>query len=113
MTTEKINGEHGKIIDAIHLVALQVEMIKTKQEANHASNKEQIDRILVRVSKFPCDKHIEKFEGYDIAKKVFIGTIFGIICCAVAFAVAWGGLNTSVQTHQIQAMKKFEVCCAN
>ena len=112
MAPEKINGEHGKIIDAIHLVALQLEMVKTKQEANHNSNKEQIERILAKVNRLPCEAHIEKFEGYDITRKVLVGTIFGVVCCVVAFAVAWGSLNNDVENHHIQADKMWEKCCS-
>ena len=85
---EHINGEHGAILREIHLLCLNVEVIKTKQET--------VIETIKKLDNLPCEAHIEKFRQYDNTRKVLIGTICTIVIACVSFAVAWGALSERV-----------------
>ena len=114
----EINGEHGKILAEIHAIALQIAVMKERQELNHQENKtdigisfEKLEVVERRVNLLPCSAHVEKFSQYDNTRKVLVGTIFGCVVAIVSFAVAWGSMQTRVGEHLRNSEQILEKCC--
>ena len=107
------DNEHKDLLQAIHGLALQIAIVKQKQEDNHADNKNDI-RILydkmLKVDALPCLTHVEKLRQYDVHvaeghayRRVLVGLIFTLVVSATGAAVAWGQLQQRVQS--------LEYCC--
>ena len=94
---ESINGEHGAILREIHLLGLNVQVIKTKQEA--------VMETIKKLDALPCEAHIEKFKQYDMTRKVLVGTICTIVIACISFAVAWGSLSERVDNTSVICIK--------
>ena len=114
-----------KLLKEIHKVALQVEMVKTRQTENHKENKADIKVLFEKVSKLddlPCAAHVEKFVTYDkhtdegdawrksISDKVG-NSLLTVFTLCIAVGIAWGVLHTKVSTHLDYSAKEMEQCC--
>lgn len=107
--------EADKIIDEIYKLSLRVEKVITKQSENHKNNKEDIDILFNKLSRFdtlPCDTHIEKFKKFDDHvndSNWWRGSVAMVVIAVIGFAVAWGVIKTTVDTHT----KQLEKCCGD
>ena len=85
---EHINGEHGAILREIHILGINVGILKERQQ-DVLTKMEKLDNL-------PCEGHIEKFKQYDNTRKFLAGTICVVIFAICSFCVAWGSLNNTV-----------------
>ena len=115
-------NEYKDLLRAIHDIALQVAIVKQKQEDNHTDNKNDIRILYDKVLKFdslPCQSHVEKLKNYEahIAegqayRKVILGLVSTFILSVAGVAVAWGALQERVMQHEEYSKKVWEHCCA-
>jgi hypothetical protein len=106
--------EHKDLIQAIHELALQIAIVKQKQDDNHNENKSIIKILSDKMSKLPCDTHIEKLKQYEkhmADGMAWRGIVVAIIIAMVGYiysAVAWsGGISTSVERNK----QEIDHCC--
>jgi hypothetical protein len=115
------DSEHNDLLKAIHDLALQIAIVKQKQEDNHADNKNDI-RILydkmLKVDALPCLTHMEKLRQYDVHiaegqayRRILVGLIFTLILSAAGVAVAWGQLQERVIQNERQNKQAWDRCC--
>ena len=100
------DGEHQSLLVEIHNIALQLAVIKQKQEDNHADNKNDIRILYDKVSvidKLPCAVHLEKFSHFEkhykdgqVWRTSLVGLGIVVLTSIVSFGVSWGALQERV-----------------
>jgi len=100
--------EHEEIVKEMHNIALQVAMVKTKQEDNHLENKAIIKMLVDKVTTLPCSSHIEKFRQLDEIQadrkgwqKIIVTHTVAIVLSLVGALYFFGALVNRVEANEM------------
>ena len=115
-------GEHKEIMEVINATALQVAVMKEKQENNHLENRCDIKILFNEVKEMkenlPCKIHIEKFKAMDKHmqeglqwRRMVIGLFVTVLLSAILFSVTWGGILNKVDFQAEENRKIWSHCC--